>query len=64
MKSSRTLGAVVGFGAGAAVGLGVTFSLYGANLAEPVGWLPRLGAALAVGILGALLGALFGVSRG
>ena len=64
MGRQRLLGAVIGFIGGAAIGLGAMFYLYGAIVQEPVGWVPRITAALIVGVIGAFLGALSGLSRG
>jgi hypothetical protein len=61
MKTSRLLGALIGFVIGAGIGVGITFYLYGSDM-EVVGWGARLLAGLVVGAIGALLGSLSGMS--
>jgi hypothetical protein len=62
MKTSRLLGALVGGLGGAAVGFGATFALYGTDFQGGLSLFARIMAGLAVGAVGALLGALFGVT--
>ena len=61
-NTSRSLGAMIGAVLGIAIGVGATFYLYGADMNQ-VGWMSRLAAGAVVGVIGALLGSLSGISR-
>jgi hypothetical protein len=60
--SARWVGAAAGGIGGVAIGLGITFYLYGSD-PQLLSWMMRVLIAAIVGAIGAALGAVSGLSR-